>query len=223
MKTSVSLAFMVVVLARQVVCTSSADATRAATTEPIVLLETPTIITTTTTTNTSTTTSTTSTTSPPKTWAPKSWCPKNGDPNLTIAKCQQACYDQFHTRYRWVNAGVKNGNVCWCGPYIVGNTLNAGVKESDCDVPCSGAIGEGEKKEKEICGGNGYMNIWCLRERDSWEDWRDGWFLTSTAAAAAAAAGVATSTQFSTIEGDGHYGHSIGKNKKKAAGIWSRL
>lgn len=79
----------------------------------------------------------------------KRMSPEGGDGALTIPKCQDICY---RTRARF--AGLKQGNECWCSPYVGGEWAK---NITECDVPCTGDT-------KTICGGKGRLNIFKAEE-----------------------------------------------------------
>jgi hypothetical protein len=68
----------------------------------------------------------------------------NGDPSLTISKCQDSCYRRVFNF-----AGVQEGNQCWCGSYVGGEWTK---NQTDCDAPCTG-------NKAEMCGGKGVLNV----------------------------------------------------------------
>ncbi|KAK3179203.1 hypothetical protein K4F52_009323 [Lecanicillium sp. MT-2017a] len=72
-----------------------------------------------------------------------------GDADLTIPKCQYACY---RARFRF--AGVQNGNQCWCSSYVGGEFAK---DDSECDTPCTG-------DEKTICGGEERLVVFKAEE-----------------------------------------------------------
>ncbi|KAF7128461.1 hypothetical protein CNMCM5793_003191 [Aspergillus hiratsukae] len=76
---------------------------------------------------------------------------EGGDPALTIAKCQNACYLAARTF-----SGVKAGNECWCSPFVGGEHAR---NQSDCNLPCSG-------DKDEICGGKQCVNVFEPVEAD---------------------------------------------------------
>ncbi|KAF7167903.1 hypothetical protein CNMCM6106_003273 [Aspergillus hiratsukae] len=76
---------------------------------------------------------------------------EGGDPALTIAKCQNACYLAARTF-----AGVKAGNECWCSPFVGGEHAR---NQSDCNIPWSG-------DKDEICGGKQCVNVFEPVEAD---------------------------------------------------------
>ncbi|KAI9148914.1 WSC domain-containing protein [Paramyrothecium foliicola] len=70
---------------------------------------------------------------------------EGGDAALTIAKCQESCYQAF-LKF----AGVKAGNECWCSSFIGGELAKNATLE--CNNPCTGDL-------KTVCGGKDRLNI----------------------------------------------------------------
>lgn len=68
----------------------------------------------------------------------------DGDAALTIPKCQDLCY-----RQRFPFAGVKEGNQCWCSPYIAGEHSR---NQTDCNLPCTG-------DKTTTCGGKDRLQV----------------------------------------------------------------
>ncbi|KAL7801204.1 hypothetical protein V8C43DRAFT_185371 [Trichoderma afarasin] len=71
-----------------------------------------------------------------------------GDPALKISSCQSTCWAASRKR-DVLYAGVKEGNQCWCGSFVGGETSR---NQTDCNIPCSG-------DKTQICGGKGRINV----------------------------------------------------------------
>ncbi|KAL6803002.1 hypothetical protein GGI42DRAFT_359895 [Trichoderma sp. SZMC 28013] len=71
-----------------------------------------------------------------------------GDPALKISSCQSTCWAASLKR-TVLYAGVKEGNQCWCGSFVAGETSR---NQTDCNLPCSG-------DKTQICGGKGRINV----------------------------------------------------------------
>lgn len=78
----------------------------------------------------------------------KAYSKEGGDPSLKISNCQSTCWAASLTR-KVLFAGVKEGNQCWCGSFVAGETSR---NQTDCNLPCSG-------NKTEICGGKGRLNV----------------------------------------------------------------
>lgn len=70
------------------------------------------------------------------------------DKSLQIKSCETKCW-QASTSRNILYAGVKQGNQCWCGSFVGGQTSK---NQSDCNTPCSG-------NAKEMCGGKERINV----------------------------------------------------------------
>ncbi|KAL7936609.1 hypothetical protein V8C35DRAFT_295940 [Trichoderma chlorosporum] len=78
----------------------------------------------------------------------KAYSKQGGDPSLTIPSCQSTCWTASVNR-TVLYAGVKEGNQCWCGSFVAGQTSR---NQTDCNLPCGG-------DKTEICGGKGRVNV----------------------------------------------------------------
>ncbi|KAK4071429.1 uncharacterized protein Triagg1_6090 [Trichoderma aggressivum f. europaeum] len=78
----------------------------------------------------------------------KEYSKDGGDPALEISSCRSTCWAASLER-TVLYAGVKEGNQCWCGSFVGGQTSQ---NETDCDLPCSG-------DKTQICGGKGRINV----------------------------------------------------------------
>ncbi len=67
-----------------------------------------------------------------------------GDKFLTVAKCQNTCYQ---ASYQY--AGVQNGNDCWCSDTLGGNWS---TDQTACNITCSG-------DQKITCGGSNLLSV----------------------------------------------------------------
>ncbi|KAL6699836.1 hypothetical protein J3F84DRAFT_404790 [Trichoderma pleuroticola] len=78
----------------------------------------------------------------------KAYSKDGGDPALKISSCQSTCW-AASLKDTVLYAGVKEGNQCWCGSFVGGETS---WNETDCNLPCSG-------DKTQICGGKGRINV----------------------------------------------------------------
>lgn len=67
------------------------------------------------------------------------------DDTVTIEKCQDLCYRSF-----FEFAGLKDGDQCWCSPFIGGEWTS---DQDDCNAACSG-------DESQTCGGKGVISAY---------------------------------------------------------------
>lgn len=72
-----------------------------------------------------------------------------GDTDLTVSKCQDACYLASPKYYGGLFVGVEEGNQCWCSDFV-GN--EQAEDSTDCNLRCSG-------NKTETCGGKGRINV----------------------------------------------------------------
>ena len=73
---------------------------------------------------------------------------EGGDSSLDIDSCEDSCW-KVSVNGTVLFAGVKNGNQCWCSPFVAGELAN---DEKKCDKSCSG-------NEEQTCGGKDYINV----------------------------------------------------------------
>lgn len=78
----------------------------------------------------------------------KAYSKEGGDPALKISSCQSTCW-AASLKHTVLYAGVKEGNQCWCGSFVAGQTSR---NQTDCNLPCSG-------DKTQICGGKGRLNV----------------------------------------------------------------
>ncbi|RFU78379.1 cfem domain-containing [Trichoderma arundinaceum] len=78
----------------------------------------------------------------------KAYSKAGGDPSLSISSCESTCWTASVNR-TVLFAGVKEGNQCWCGSFVAGQTSR---NQTDCNLPCSG-------NKTETCGGKGRLNV----------------------------------------------------------------
>ncbi|KAJ8130535.1 hypothetical protein O1611_g3097 [Lasiodiplodia mahajangana] len=71
----------------------------------------------------------------------------NADSALTIKKCEDTCWKASNRTVLF--SGVKQGNQCWCGSFVGGQTAR---NETDCNIPCTG-------DKTVICGGKNRINV----------------------------------------------------------------
>ncbi|KAI0803707.1 hypothetical protein GGR55DRAFT_384302 [Xylaria sp. FL0064] len=71
----------------------------------------------------------------------------NADTALTINKCEDTCWKASNRTVLF--AGVKQGNQCWCGSFVGGQTAR---NETDCNSPCTG-------NKAAICGGKNRIDV----------------------------------------------------------------
>ncbi|KAI0508951.1 hypothetical protein F5B22DRAFT_618695 [Xylaria bambusicola] len=69
------------------------------------------------------------------------------DSTLTINKCEDTCWKASNRTVLF--AGVKQGNQCWCGSFVGGQTAR---NSTDCNTPCAG-------DKAAICGGKNRINV----------------------------------------------------------------
>ncbi|KAF2966464.1 hypothetical protein GQX73_g7084 [Xylaria multiplex] len=72
---------------------------------------------------------------------------RSADSALTIPSCEDACWKASNLTVLY--AGVKQGDQCWCGSFVGGQTAR---NEADCNIPCSG-------DKAAICGGTNRINV----------------------------------------------------------------
>jgi len=73
---------------------------------------------------------------------------EGGDSSLDIDSCEDSCWEAS-VNGTVLFAGVKDGNQCWCSPFVGGESTR---DEEKCDKPCSG-------NKEQICGGKDYINV----------------------------------------------------------------
>lgn len=73
---------------------------------------------------------------------------EGGDSSLKVSSCENLCW-KASVNGTILYAGVKEGNQCWCGSFVGGQTSR---NQTDCSLPCSG-----DKNEK--CGGKDRVNV----------------------------------------------------------------
>lgn len=73
---------------------------------------------------------------------------EGGDSALKVSGCETSCWNAS-VNGTVLYAGVKEGNQCWCGSFVGGQTSR---NQTDCNLPCSG-----DKNVK--CGGKGRINV----------------------------------------------------------------
>ncbi|KAI6784628.1 uncharacterized protein J7T54_006673 [Emericellopsis cladophorae] len=71
-----------------------------------------------------------------------------GDSSLDIESCEDSRW-KASVNGTVLFAGVKDGNQCWCSPFVGGESSSDQTK---CDKPCSG-------NKEQICGGEDYINV----------------------------------------------------------------
>ncbi|KAL7783617.1 hypothetical protein V8C37DRAFT_396918 [Trichoderma ceciliae] len=71
----------------------------------------------------------------------------SNDAALQIKTCEGQCWKASNGTVLY--AGVKQGNQCWCGSFVGGQTT---WNETECNSPCSG-------NKQEICGGKDRINV----------------------------------------------------------------
>ncbi|KAI0968068.1 hypothetical protein F4678DRAFT_444455 [Xylaria arbuscula] len=72
---------------------------------------------------------------------------RSADSSLTIEKCEDACWKASNDTVLY--AGVKQGNQCWCGSFVGGQTSR---NQTDCNVPCAG-------NKAVVCGGKDRIGV----------------------------------------------------------------
>lgn len=72
---------------------------------------------------------------------------RSADSDLTIGECEDACWKVSNRTVLY--AGVKQGNQCWCGSFVGGQTAR---NQSDCNIPCTG-------NKAVICGGKDRIGV----------------------------------------------------------------
>ncbi|KAI0870637.1 hypothetical protein GGS24DRAFT_474624 [Hypoxylon argillaceum] len=72
---------------------------------------------------------------------------RSADSDLTIGECEDACWQASNRTVLY--AGVKQGNQCWCGSFVGGQTAR---NQTDCNVPCTG-------NKVAICGGTDRIGV----------------------------------------------------------------
>ncbi|KAI1177576.1 hypothetical protein F4777DRAFT_541493 [Nemania sp. FL0916] len=70
------------------------------------------------------------------------------DTNLTIRSCEDSCWKASNLTVLY--AGMKQGNQCWCGSFVGGQTSR---NQTDCNSPCTG-------NAQAKCGGKARINVW---------------------------------------------------------------
>lgn len=113
-----------------------------------------------------------------------------GDPDLSIAACEDACWEAS-VNGTVLFAGVRAGDQCWCSNFVGGDTA---LDESTCDTPCSG-------NPDEICGGDDRVNVFSpLSTSDAWTPWPTSSWATTASDATEPAATDATATATAATE-----------------------
>ena len=72
----------------------------------------------------------------------------DGDASLDVSSCEDDCWEAS-VNGTVLYAGVKQGDQCWCGSFVGGQTS---PDQTECDMPCSG-------DKEQICGGKERINV----------------------------------------------------------------